>query len=126
MLKDKSMNEVTLINNAGRTVKVKLGYSFTTLLFGELPSLLRMDWNQFFSIMITKVLMAVVLLDSGVEMFSILLLSCWIDLAWGFFRNKGLLKMYLDKDWQIIQESNATKHDVDYFLGFNTTKKCWY
>lgn len=95
------MSHIQMKNSTGRVVEVKMGFSWTTLLFSFIPDLIRGR------IAITLVLIFAQLMTAGLA-----------AIIWSFFRNKNLFNDYLEQGYKPIITSKEQKATLSGWLGY--------
>ena len=84
----------------GKLKQVKIGYSYTTLIFGSLPDLFRGNFlNAFLTFTLSLVVSIILNLNGLYELSTILVL-----IIYGIYasvRNERLLDSYMKKGWTV-------------------------
>ena len=109
---------VQLKNDVQKYKEVKIGYSFTTLIFGSWVPLLRGQWGTFFLMALTDIVCAIFeFLTFGIFLGS----SFGVTHAlWAIGINKRFAKRLLARGYQPVNESSK---DYLHDRGLLTTKK---
>ncbi len=114
-----NIKNVTLVNTSGKTVDVKIGYSFTTFFFGAFAPLLRGQWIFALMLFVVQSVLMMAMISAGVQPIVGTLITCGVA---GYFRNKNLLEMYRGKGYAITKMDGVTQKEVDGFLDYSLTR----
>lgn len=88
----------------GNRKQIKVGYSWTMMLFGCLVPLLRKDWLAFFSILLVSAFLYKLIPDNSTSQIVVTLSY----IVFGFYYNELFLKRALRGDWV---PANATSRN---------------
>lgn len=102
------MKQVIMRNVNGKTIKVSVGYSFTTFFFSFIPDLLRGAFLNSFLLFVSMLVLNVLTGFLGV----------FIPWIYAIKRNKFLIEYYMEKGYKIIKIDNASKEELDTFMGY--------
>ena len=118
-------SSVTLINPHGKLTEVKMGYSFTTLLFHMFPDLLRSFYRGFIISMVGCITLYCLTSVYGFSGDYTLLCSLAFG-VYGLYRNKILINFYLDNGWKIVENNPIEQQRINYFMRRVVDESCYY
>jgi hypothetical protein len=117
---------ISMKNEHGRVVEVKVGFSWTVLFFNFIPDLLRGRFAISLMVLLGPVLLfAVSLFLFGSYSTTMLNLLIVVDIIWAFYRNKTLFQHYLNKGYRPIITSIEQRVKLNEFLGYQFKGRCY-
>lgn len=118
-------SSITLINPHGKLTQVKMGCSFTTLLFHMFPDLLRGFYRGSIISMVCCITFFYLTTVYGISGAYTPLCSLAFG-VYGLYRNKILINFYLDNGWKIVENNPIERQRINYFMRRVVDESCYY
>ncbi len=118
------MKHFTMMNNAGRTVEVTTGFSWTSFILGTfITSIYRQDWKTLGITLASAFILFLVLLEVALDPLTVTLLPWVLKAGLSYYRNVWLTESYLKKGFKFIPDGDGkVKFEIDSFMGRTTNE----